>query len=377
MDIILSHTSALEALRSSELRGRLEREERCTVELPALAPSAQDIDELSSRLAVVARLKRPVNVLVAKTAPRTRSKAVTTHFPGTELPPDSLVPVGLDVYCVSPEHLAVQMAPQLTDLELTYLLSELLGIYAIAPAHKDGMIKRDAPITTRERIENHLDQLGSAPGTLRVRRVLRKACVGSASPRETKLSLRLGLGRAEGGYCLNVLSMNEPLEVKRIHDSMTTGVRKPDILLRAPAARRGSDAQRGVAVEYDGIVHAMPLQHAKDVRRHNELTAIGINEYLVTDAEYGNLDYMDGLIERIRDDLGLPRLHPTRAMAKRWRARRQELKDELDKLDGLSWNGRERARRAAEPKTEDPPVEEAAEKDEGWDVVPVDAYGLG
>ena len=73
------------------------------------------------------------------------------------------------------------MAARLTDLELIYLLSELLGLYAVAPDYERGMFQRRAPLTTPERIRAHLDALGPEHGTQRVRRALRFACVKQSS----------------------------------------------------------------------------------------------------------------------------------------------------------------------------------------------------
>ena len=196
---------------------------------------------------------------------------------------------------------------------------------------------------------------------------LRHACVGSGSPRETKLSLRLGLKPARGGYGMDVLSMNEPLEVRRIHNRMRAGVRKPDILLRAPAqATRNGRPLLGAAVEYDGKDHASEEAHARDAERHNELTAIGLVEYIVTKRQYRDLSYMDGLVDLIRRDLGIPAKRRTRAEAARLRRLRQRLYEELERIDGVHWDGRERRRAGQDGSRHD-----------GWDVVPVEAYGLG
>ena len=123
------------------------------------------------------------------------------------------------------------MAPRLTQLELIFLLGELLGTYAIAPDLDAGMFNRRVPLTSPELVQAHLEQLGPAPGAAQVRSALAQACVRSNSPYETRLSMRFGLRPGLGGWHLNVLSMNEPLEVRRIVARLGTGVRKPDVFL--------------------------------------------------------------------------------------------------------------------------------------------------
>lgn len=361
MRLLVSHNSALELIRRREVRSSVERRQRCDAPIPEQGPSDAEIADLIARTPPLARIARPIEVLIAGEEGRRRSKLVKTHTAPRELPPGSVALIAPDIYCVSPEHLAVQMAPQLTELELIVLLSELMGVYAIAPELEGGMFQRRTAPTTREAILAHLDALGSFAGASKVRRALRYACVNSGSPRETKLSLRLGLNPARGGYGLDVLSMNAPLEVKRIHDRMRAGVRKPDVLLRAPAgAMRGGRPLLGVAVEYDGKDHASEGAHARDAERHNELTAIGVVEYIVTKWQYRDLDYMDGLADLIRDELGTPAKRRTRTEARRLRMLRWRLYLELDRIDGIHWNGRSRER----------------ERAEGGEVVPAEAYGL-
>lgn len=80
--------------------------------------------------------------------------------------------------------------------------------------------------------------------------------------------------------------------------------------------------------------------------------------------QYGDLDYMDGLVERIREKVGLPRQVRGVELSARLRRLRWELYLELERIDGVSWEGRERER------------ERRGVAVDGWDVVPVDAYGL-
>lgn len=374
MDILLTHATALETLRSSRLRWRLERRERCDARVPDRAPTNEELRAHLAAVPELTRAARPLELLVTRGARRSRTALMRTHPSPAELPSGSAFEVAPGIRCVSPEHLPVTMAPELTDLELTFLLSELLGLYAIAPGLEDGMFQRQTPLTTPELVLSHLDALGSERGTARVRRALACACVRSGSPRETKLSLRLGLARTRGGYGFDVLSMNDPIAVRHVHDAMRHGVRKPDILLRAPKGA-GRRAVRGVAVEYDGKDHDSAEAHARDAERHTELIALGLDEHIVTAKQYGDLDYLDGLAEIIRKALGMPAPRLTPERAARQRRLRQELYEELELIDGIHWSGRARARARRACGTGQAPNRDAAD-DAGWDVVPVDAYGV-
>lgn len=352
MSILLSHTTALEALRGRSLRERLARGERCRGAVPDSAPTRE---ELASAHAPLKDLSRPLEVLVSTRGARMRTGEVVTHVMGAPLPEGSALWLAPGVQCVSPEQLLVQMACQLTLLELVFLAYELLGIYALDPSSSEGMRQRSVPTTTPERVLEHLGRLGSARGTRVVRRALGLACAGSGSPRETKLAMRLSLPPSMGGYNLKVLSMNAPVEVERVHDPSRSGTRRPDILL-------GGRDGRVVALEYNGRHHDEPWRAARDAARGNELKAAGVTEYVIRREQYRDLEYMDGLVAVMRRELGLKRVGLSAVEARRRRELRQALYEELERMDGLRWDGRTRARASGEGS----PVES----------VPVSAYGL-
>lgn len=362
MDILLSHTTALEALRIWGMGLSGGREERAIPGVPGELPSSRALAVRAGGDPVLSRLTRPLHLLSTAGRGRRRSSQVHAHLQRDPLPPGSVLRLASGVLCVSPEHLCVQMAPRLTQLELVVLLSELLGLYAICPEAEDGMLQRSEPLMTPEGVLAHLDRLGPRRGAGQVRRALSMACVRSGSPRETKLSLRLALKPSLGGYHLNVLSMNMPLEVRRIHDRMKRGVRRPDILIGGPELPGGG--RKIVAVEYNGRHHDEPARLAQDAVRSNELKAIDVIEFIVRREQYRDLDYMDGLAETIREKLGMSRVGMSPGERARRRQRRLQLYLELERIDGIRWNGLARAR------------SRAAADGGDWNVVPADAYGI-
>lgn len=360
MSVLLSHTTALEVIRSMALKSRLDRGERATVPLPEKSPGKP---ELMAVLDQFPQLSLPLHVSAARRGHAVSPRLACVHRSRVALPAGSAIRLSNDIYCSSPEHLVVQMAPSLTRLEVIFLLGELLGTYAIAPDHEEGMFSRRQPLTTRERVFAHLDALGPVPGTAQVRSALSAACERSASPYETRLSMRLGLKPALGGYHLRVLSMNAPLEVMRIGSALGPGTRKPDVLLGSTNVHAPFS---GVSFDYNGGIHRTPDAFERDARRQNEMLAVDFKNYVLTKSLYDDLDYMDDIVARARSDLGVSPPHLTRDEALRRRIRRAWLHDELELIDGIHWNGRDRERRTADSLSEEPPSE----------VVPLDAYGL-
>lgn len=343
MSILLSHTTALEALRRWDLQERVIGRTPRETHVPNGPPPPEEFAKLVRSSQLLSSCERPINILVSENRLHGRGGLVKAHLISAPLPPGSSVDIGLGVSCVSPELLSVLMAPGLTDLELVLLLSELLGTYAICPAARRGMFGREQPLVVPGRLREYLDSLGGVSGTAKVGRALSVACVKSASPMETRLSLRLGLRPARGGYGFEVLSMNEPLEVERVGSLLSKGTRRPDILLRRPG-RAGGAGYSGVAVEYNGGDHERDERVYRDIRRSNELKALGLKEYEISSAEYNDLDYMDWIAGRIREDLGMPKQELTRSEAARRRRRREDLYEELTLIDGVTWDGRKRAK---------------------------------
>lgn len=141
-----------------------------------------------------------------------------------------------------------------------------------------------------------------------VRRALEEAPVGAASPMEAKLFLSATARFTSGGYHLGSVTLNDPIELERISiDVPQVSVRKPDLLLLAPAdARRAGTPFRGVAFDYHGGWHADPSQVKKDTERGNEFLAAGFKNYVLWKENYDDLDYMDAIMAQVRRDLGLP-----------------------------------------------------------------------
>ena len=328
MNILLSHTSALEAVRSWDMRAHFERPTVCHGEVPCAKPTQHELE--MSRLYVRGFGVRgePIHVLVASREARVRDEGFFSHICGSPLPTGSIINLSHDIACVSPEHVLVQLAESLSRLELQVLMCEFLGTYALTCEYEDGMFQRQQPIMTLESLNGHLDALGKFPGVAKVRAAMPGAVEGSASPRETQLALRCCLKRGVGGYGIPIQSMNQPLPVPRLGQAGILGMRKPDMLIAAP---KGASAPFAfVAVEYDGAGHLTPEQQAIDAQRTNEILALNGKEYRVNKQIYDDMDMMDDIFRFIRRDIGLKQRRLTIDEQRKDRQKRLKLKRELD-----------------------------------------------
>lgn len=362
MDTLLSHTTALELLRSFSLRRRVTRGARSGQEPPEHPPSADDVEAITGRFP---ELTLPLHVSVSDKNRRGPTGLVAAHVTEVPLPHDSTIVLAEGIRCVSPEHLAVQMATQLSLLELVFLLGEILGLYAICPSREEGMFKRSRPLTTKRDILDHLDALGPTHGTRLVRHALALACERSATPLETKLTMRLCLKPSLGGYHLNVLSVTDPLEVVRLGKGLRRGVRRPDVML---GSRKGPAPYSGVSFDFSDDDRQAPTGADRGTRRQSDLLAINFKSYVLTKALYDDIEYMDDVVARARADLGLPKQRLTKFESARRRRLGLTLYGELEAMDGITWHGRGRGRLGNETL--------ATHSDHVTELAPVDAHAL-
>lgn len=365
MELLLTHSTALEAYRSTGLRALLAKGEVCPDAVPSCLPAPERLSQLRRYLEFYGFCPKVMEALVSGVGGRRRSSSLRTRVCGRPLPTGSIMVIGEGVACVAPEHLAVQMAPLLTKLELQVLLCELLGVYAIVPSISDGMLQRNSPLMAKESIERHIDRLNRIDGIDLVRQALPATVEGLASPMETRLCLRTVLSPCYGGYGMEIDAANRPLDVDAVGKRGSRKVRKPDFVFGALPGSRAK--ARFVALEYNGNDHLTRERQAEDERRTNEILAYGGIEYQLNKELYDDLEYMDALMRTIADDIGRPCYRMTEERKRKRRALRLTLKEELDRIDGVTWGGRKRGdyRKVA---TEEPL--------DAVELVPVDAYGV-
>ncbi|MDU5069348.1 MULTISPECIES: DUF559 domain-containing protein [Eggerthella] len=136
----------------------------------------------------------------------------------------------------------------------------------------------------------------SIAGARIVARVLPYLADGSASPRETKQALVLGLPTSYGGYGLGIPRMN--YEVKAIAGARTTSGRSS---FRCDLC--WPDAK--LDVEYQSReMHEGEESRIRDSRRTNALMAMGWTVVGVTNDELDSLAATDAIADTIRRLLG-------------------------------------------------------------------------
>lgn len=332
MVYVLSHTTALDAMRLPRFESYIEKRDP-DLRLPDVVPSTQEIESWASARPLGTLFSMPLQLLASASVPHRTKQRVIVGSCSLNLPPGSLIRINDHIAAVCPELLLLQMARRATKLELILLTCELCGLYAIGP-EGGHLIQRAKPLTSKESIRAFLAAVGNVPGAAAVKSASDRAFELCASSQEAKLAARISWRRKEGGYNVPILSMNESLEVRRIVRGLAEArVRRPDILFKLPSERGP-----GLCLEYKGSNHLSASRQKDDDVRANELLAHGMRQYSIWNEQYQSTSYMDALIDgTVRRELGLARPRPATARAILELARREALLSELNAIDGSSW----------------------------------------
>lgn len=318
MDIVISHISALRLVR------QLRRWRELVPEpggLPSRMPTPKEVRELRLFYPCLAE---KVEVLLGDIRHCHVSPAAQGRVWSAPLPPEAFTELSSGVRCISPLFIPVLLASYLGKWEMRLLLAELMGLYSIAQNNQMGLTQRSEPLVTRAELLAFLDKLGSARGTNIVRKALSETPELAASPLEAKLYLRATLPLARGGYGMQDVVLNSPVEVRRIAAGIKTfQIRKPDLLFIGPAGN--------VCLDYMGAWH--DKRASVDARRRNELLANGFKPYEIFKDNYDDLRYMDDLMRAIRDDLGIAQAHLTCEQQRRYRQARHKLWRDLEHVN--------------------------------------------
>ena len=296
--LILGHRTALELHRSLPLLKSCPFVEGERT-LPAKPPSGplreQSLDALIATHGTPPP-RQPLHCYARQPSRSRKGDPIVSHSCALPLPSRSLRRLNPAVLVASPELALAQIAAGNTSwLELIELLWEACGTYQTELTSLESRYEVD-PLTSRRRIRRFSNRASSLNGARKIARVLRYVADGSASARETKLALMLGLPVMYGGYGLGIPRMNY-----RIAASSSA---------RAVAGKASFRAdlcwpEAKLDIEYQSReIHGSEESRGNDSRRANALASMGWTVVSVTPTELENIRILDGIANTIRRRMG-------------------------------------------------------------------------
>ena len=237
----------------------------------------------------------PFHVLIPLKCHRGRSPRFHTTICGKALPEGSFVEGNADACISSPEFLFVQMARELSFVELVELGMELCGTYRLACASYDTRYDF-APLTTPDKMKDYIDRAVGLPGVKQARLALKHVLPNSASPMETVLYLLLCLPRRLGGY-----AFPQPILNKKV-DITTSGKR---FTLRNSSRPDLCWEKKKLDLEYQGSSHEELEARAEDSMRRKALEKSGYTVYELTYAEVKDENLFRANVRALAKKLGV------------------------------------------------------------------------
>lgn len=286
--------------------------------LPERPPRA---NELRSAIASIERahaglrFEKPIHVLVG-TANCRAGEECRPHVCTKGLPRSSFCRLGNSVLLSKPELAFVQAATrERTEASLLELGWELCGSYQTARTGAPTAYGIQ-PLTNARTLREYVVRNHSLDGAQKVARILPYLADDSASARETKLALVLGLAPSRGAYGLGIARMNYEVIASPAARAIS-GRRSFRCDLCWPEAK--------LDVEYQSREnHEGEANRIRDSRRANALAAMGWTVIGITNDELNSVTATDAVAEAIRRRLGLRfRTSVSNYHARKLRLRRQ------------------------------------------------------
>jgi len=292
MELFVGYNSALEYWRKRRKLPAKSAQRRYPVGLPEESPAVEHL--------LYSGLTLPIHIVVGKPGARRLTRIVRSHVFTGETPVGCFMNIGRSFTVSSPEFCFLQMASQLTLIELIELGYEFCGVYSLPlPNDKDvpekGFYDRQQLTSTRK-LREFLDIM---PGTKGHQKAMRALCYlqdGSASPMETKLTMFLTLPYKQGGYGFTMPELNHRITLpKATRRYFSKNYYVCDLFW--PDTK--------VAVEYDSDrFHTGSERIANDSVKRNALALAGTRVISVTRRQLYKSSELEGAVRTIAMYMG-------------------------------------------------------------------------
>lgn len=291
MKAILTHTSALEFLRSTNASRSLRPQ-------PSRSSTTGDpiSDERIIRIQQTHSLSLPIHLMIERGKKRPNTSRIIYHTRNEALPRSSLLHIDEGLFTASPELCFIQLSS-------TYDITHHIAVgYELCGTYRPGNQYNYDPLTTITKLNTFTQRAPSMHGIAQAQRALRYVLPNSASSMETAFSMLLNLPPLLGGERLTTPILNFRINPGKSTQHMTSQeYYKCDLYWE----------KARLAVEYDSnLCHTEPRSIAKDSRRRDELSALGVTVLTVTAGQVYNLDAFNKVVHTIAKHLGERR--PTR-----------------------------------------------------------------
>lgn len=234
--IVVSHTSALSALRDERMRFSRIRWEPISIEeqrhvLSTTRPSVHAIDEIELLRIGALSPYAPLEALVGSKTQRTRNPELRVHSVTSKLPSGALLRVQPDLYIVSPAFAVTQCAARSKSLPATLaLIYELCGSFTMPESLEDQLTHPRGPVASEDRptyqeaepaltladLKKFLKAASSVYGSSLARKAADQALEGARSPMEAISCGMYHTAQPLGGFGIKTILLNHRIDFNEI-----------------------------------------------------------------------------------------------------------------------------------------------------------------
>jgi len=329
MKWIFSHQTALEIWRKAPARSI-----ETSTKLRNMKPPVKPIDTKELKIEKLQNLSLPLHVLVGSLNARKASKSLSCHISLAVIPEWSFIRMPSGLIVSSPELCFLQMAGELTFIDLIVLGYELCGTYRLD--REDNPVKgfrNDLPLTNTGKLKSYADKAVNLKGCKNARRAISFIADGSASPMETILTMLLTLPYRFGGYGFPKPLLNYRIDAPLSTDDSysdfptlitidSTGIKSSipmnELINKSKFSCDLYWHDSKVAVEYDSdAFHVGPDRIEKDAIRRNTLTSAKITMITASRRQVTDAKKLRELAEALSKLLGKRLNYPVKEFALR------------------------------------------------------------
>lgn len=299
------------------------------IELPPTMPSKPELDRAAETVRSICRGFRtygsvpdassdaPLEFCVGNAPRRRAANGYRAHFSTATFSSGSFLRVAGNLFVACPALALAQIALRAPeDIELIELIWEVCGTYRTVRTGTESAYQTH-PLGSPDEILAYLALNKGLYGAKKLKRALPFVAPGSASPRETKLALLLGLPVKRGGYGLGMPRMNH-----RVEASFSAQAISGRSSFRCDLCWLGGK----VDVEYQSReIHQGEESRIRDSRRANALASMGWTVISVTNDELDSCAAMNAIAEAVGRATG----KRVRVRVDDYRARQMELRRKL------------------------------------------------
>lgn len=338
--IVLTHNTALRGIRYTRCRYAhlpwrpLDAREQQRV-LSTCIANESAIDRHALTRMGFCSPSEPIDLFAAGKSGRRTRRDVRCHEIPRDLPAGSILEVGRDIYCVSPQFLLLQVAARRPLATVLALAMECCGRFSMPETHglksqhllpspeERTKYQEAEPALSAPALRNFLKHIERLHGAKPLRQLAPYVLDGARSPMEAIMALVFHLPRSYGGFGIADMKLNHRIDFSPHAQAAS----------RMPYAVCDAYVRSArLTLEYNGGDHDEPSRRIHDELRDLGLEIMGITTFKINHEQLRDINALEIIAQKVYQRAG----KRYRNRVKAYRVKQVQLLNGLRQAFGLS-----------------------------------------